>query len=72
MLGAARELNNGLPTLFGGMDEIAEFQSASQWEKWLANNFSESKGIWLRFFKKASDVSSINTSDALDVALCYG
>jgi len=54
------------------MDEIVEFQSASQWDKWLAKNFSESKGIWLRFFKKASDVSSINTSDALDVALCYG
>ena len=54
------------------MDEIVEFQSASQWDKWLAENFSKSKGIWIRFFKKASDVSSINTSDALDVALCYG
>jgi uncharacterized protein YdeI (YjbR/CyaY-like superfamily) len=54
------------------MDEIVEFQSASQWDKWLAENFSKSKGIWIRFFKKVSDVSSINTSDALDVALCYG
>jgi uncharacterized protein YdeI (YjbR/CyaY-like superfamily) len=54
------------------MDEIVKFQSASQWDKWLAKNYSKSKGIWIRFFKKASDVSSINTSDALDVALCYG
>jgi len=54
------------------MDEIVEFQSASQWDKWLAKNYSRSKGIWIRFFKKASDVSSINNSDALDVALCYG
>ena len=54
------------------MDEIVEFQSASQWDKWLAKNYSRSKGIWIRLFKKASDVSSINTSDALDVALCYG
>jgi uncharacterized protein YdeI (YjbR/CyaY-like superfamily) len=54
------------------MDEIAEFKSASQWDKWLAKNHSKSHGIWIRFFKKASDVSSINTSDALDVALCYG
>jgi len=54
------------------MDEIVKFQSAGQWDKWLAENFSKSKGIWIRFFKKASDVSSINTSDALDVALCYG
>jgi uncharacterized protein YdeI (YjbR/CyaY-like superfamily) len=54
------------------MDEIAEFQSASQWDNWLAKNCSKSHGIWIRFFKKTSDVSSINTSDALDVALCYG
>ena len=54
------------------MDEIVEFQSASQWDRWLAQNYSKSKGIWIRFFKKDSDVSSINTSDALDAALCYG
>ncbi len=72
MLGTIRQLNNALPTLFGAMDEIVEFQSASQWDKWLAENFSKSKGTWIRFFKKASDVSSINSSDALDVALCYG
>ncbi len=54
------------------MDEIAEFQSASQWDEWLAKNHSKSKGIWIRFFKKAFVVSSINNSDALDVALCYG
>jgi len=42
------------------MDEIVEFQSASQWDKWLAENFSKSKGnmdslfqegFW-RFFDK--------------------
>jgi uncharacterized protein YdeI (YjbR/CyaY-like superfamily) len=38
----------------------------------LAKNYSKSTGIWVRFFKKASDISSISTSDALDVALCYG
>jgi uncharacterized protein YdeI (YjbR/CyaY-like superfamily) len=54
------------------MDEIAEFKSASQWDKWLAKNHSKSHGIWIRFFRKASGVSSINTSDALDGALCYG
>jgi uncharacterized protein YdeI (YjbR/CyaY-like superfamily) len=54
------------------MDETFEFQSAIQWNKWLAKNCSNSKGIWIRFFKKGSDVSSVNTSDALDVALCYG
>ena len=54
------------------MNEVAEFQSEGQWDKWLAENYSKSKGIWIRFFKKASDISSVRTSDALDVALCYG
>jgi uncharacterized protein YdeI (YjbR/CyaY-like superfamily) len=54
------------------IDEIAEFESSSQWDKWLAKNHSKSKGIWIRFFKKASDISSVSTSDALDVALCFG
>ncbi len=72
MLGTTRQLNNVLPTPFGAMDEIAEFQSASQWDEWLAKNYSKSSGTWIRFFKKASNVSSINISDALDVALCYG
>ncbi len=53
-------------------DGIAEFRSMSQWHRWLAKNYSKSSGIWIRFFKKASDVSSVSTSDALDVALCYG
>ena len=54
------------------MDEVVEFRSSSQWDKWLAKNCSKSNGIWIRFFKKASKISSISTSDALDVALCYG
>ena len=54
------------------MDETFEFQSVGQWDEWLAKNHSKSKGIWIRFFKKSSDVSSVSTSDALDMALCYG
>lgn len=54
------------------MDEIVEFQSSSQWNKWLAKNYSKSRGLWIRFFKKASKIPSVNASDALDVALCYG
>jgi len=34
------------------MDEIVEFESASQWTKWLDKNYSKSKGIWIRFFRK--------------------
>jgi uncharacterized protein YdeI (YjbR/CyaY-like superfamily) len=54
------------------MDEIIEFESASQWDDWLAKNHPKSSGIWIRLFKKASGVSSVSISDAVDVALCYG
>jgi len=53
LLGTTRQLNNVLPTPFGAMDEIAEFRSASQWDEWLAKNYSKSSGTWIRFFKKA-------------------
>jgi uncharacterized protein YdeI (YjbR/CyaY-like superfamily) len=55
-----------------GLDETIEFESEDRWEEWLSKNHSRSNGIWIRFFKKDSGISTINTSQALDVALCYG
>jgi len=48
------------------------FKSAKQWEAWLAENHSNSKGIWLRFYKKTSRIETIVYAEALDEALCYG
>jgi len=42
------------------------------WESWLAENHAVSAGVWLRFFKKGSDVDSVTHDQALDEALCYG
>jgi len=54
------------------MERIIAFKSAAQWEKWLSKNHSDSKGIWLRFFRKDSEIATIKNPEALDVALCYG
>ncbi len=51
---------------------ILAFASEAEWEIWLAENFALAPGIWLRFYKKASGVASVNYAQALDVALCYG
>jgi uncharacterized protein YdeI (YjbR/CyaY-like superfamily) len=51
---------------------IIPFASQTEWEQWLAENHLSSGGIWLQFFKKGSDISSVNYAEALDVALCYG
>jgi uncharacterized protein YdeI (YjbR/CyaY-like superfamily) len=48
------------------------FQTQKEWAAWLAKNYTKEEGIWLRFYKKASGIASINHDQALDSALCYG
>jgi uncharacterized protein YdeI (YjbR/CyaY-like superfamily) len=51
---------------------IKLFKNQDAWEKWLAKNHAEVPGIWMRFAKKKSALTSVNYAEALDVALCYG
>jgi len=51
---------------------IIEFVSAKKWEIWLAKNYANSNGIWLKIFKKDSNEKTVTYPEALDVALCYG
>lgn len=51
---------------------VLEFKTPAAWEKWLAKNHAKSPGIWLRMYKKATGIKSINYAEALDEALCYG
>jgi uncharacterized protein YdeI (YjbR/CyaY-like superfamily) len=52
--------------------EIIECPSARAWERWLAKNHSRAGGVWLRFFKKHSQVASIDHAEALNAALAFG
>ncbi|MFA5974242.1 MAG: YdeI/OmpD-associated family protein [Lentimicrobiaceae bacterium] len=52
--------------------QIIPFSSPAEWEQWLEQNHTDSKGIWLQMFKKGSGMASVNYAEALDVALCYG
>lgn len=51
---------------------IQAFESPRKWRSWLARNHTRSQGVWLRLFKKASGVVSINHAQALEEALCHG
>ncbi len=51
---------------------IISFESPSGWADWLSANHTQPAGIWLRFFKKASGVTSVTYAEALEEALCYG
>lgn len=41
-------------------------------ESWLAAQPGDSKGAWIRFRKKGSNVASVTKAQAIDSALCHG
>ena len=51
---------------------VLSFETQQVWEVWLAEHHADSKGIWLKIAKKDTKIPSVNYSDALDSALCYG
>ena len=54
--------------------DIETFCPASQqdWREWLKENHYSKQSVWLVYYKKKSNVSSITYSDAVDEALCFG
>lgn len=51
---------------------IISFETSKELNVWLAKYHATSTGIWIRLYKKGSDIKSINYAEALDEALCYG
>lgn len=66
-MSADKKNNPGKPDL-----QVIPFSSPAEWEQWLDQNHSVSKGIWLQMYKKGSGIASVYYPEALDVALCYG
>lgn len=52
--------------------EIIAFKDSSTWRVWLDENHAKIDGVWLRLYKKSSNLPSVTYAEALDVALCYG
>ena len=53
------------------MDTLS-FRSWRDFRTWLSKNHSRSDGIWLRIYKKDSNVTTVTYPEALDQALCFG
>lgn len=51
---------------------VLAFTSAAQFESFLEKNHSTLPGLQLKLAKKASGVQSVTSSEAIEVALCYG
>ena len=58
------EKHKNVPVLF--------FETAEAWRAWLSDHYSDETGIWLKFAKKASGITSLNYAEALQEALCFG
>jgi uncharacterized protein YdeI (YjbR/CyaY-like superfamily) len=51
---------------------VVSFESAAAFEKWLSENYQQEQALWLRYFKKGSNLPSIKHDEAVEVALCWG
>jgi uncharacterized protein YdeI (YjbR/CyaY-like superfamily) len=51
---------------------IREFRTRAAWAKWLDAHYGDEAGVWLKFAKKGTGVTTVTYAEALEVALCYG
>ncbi len=51
---------------------VLSFETKKEFRVWLEKNSDTSTGIWLKFHKKDSGISSITHDEALDEAICFG
>ena len=49
-----------------------EFRTAAEWARWLSKHAGDEDGVWLKFAKKGSGVTTVTYAEALEVALCHG
>jgi uncharacterized protein YdeI (YjbR/CyaY-like superfamily) len=61
-----------MPPVVPDPKKIKSFRTEAAFEAWLARNHARETEIWLRVYKKASGVPTVTTTQALDVALCWG
>jgi len=51
---------------------VEEFASTKAWERWLRTHHAKEPGLWLKIAKKGSGVVTVDITEAIEVALCYG
>lgn len=51
---------------------VLTFETQQQWEKWLHAHHTQTDGVWLRMYKKDTNIPTLTYAQALEEALCYG
>lgn len=52
--------------------KILTFSSPSDFGQWLANNHASETELWVKIFKKKSEIPSVTWDDVVIEALCWG
>jgi len=52
--------------------KIKSFRTEAAFEQWLAAHHAQETELWLRIYKKRSEVPTVTYAQAVDVALCWG
>ena len=53
-------------------DDPLFFEDAAGFESWLERHAGSSDGVWIKMAKKGTGVRSLDWSQAVEVALCFG
>ena len=51
---------------------VIEFLNRQLLRNWLIENHTNSKGIYVRIYKKASNIEGVTFDEVLDEGLCFG
>lgn len=54
------------------MTDPIRCEHAAAWDAWLAANYRQHEGVWLKIAKKNTGVPSVTNDEAVDVGLCWG
>jgi uncharacterized protein YdeI (YjbR/CyaY-like superfamily) len=47
------------------------FADRQEWRAWLSENHDKEKSIWIKIYKKQSQIPSVTYDEAVDEALCF-
>jgi uncharacterized protein YdeI (YjbR/CyaY-like superfamily) len=51
---------------------IISFATQQDWEAWLKEHHTATRGMWLKIAKKDTGIPSLSYAEAVESALCYG
>jgi uncharacterized protein YdeI (YjbR/CyaY-like superfamily) len=61
-----------VPSVVVNPKSIRAFANESAFEAWLQKNHARASELWIKIYKKGSGKPSVDASQAIDVALCWG